>query len=149
MKKLPISLRVVSPFDIPFIKNSWLTSYRNSTYAWKIPNPVYFHEHGALISNMISKSNILVAVNQDDEDQIFGFIVFEPHKITNTSVIHYLYVKSAYRHGQIATELLDEVMYQSEQMDSLPIVVTHFSKEFEKFCAKVFIYNPYLLKEYL
>lgn len=148
MTKLPISFRGIEVGDLNFILNSWLKSYRNSYYAIKIPNQIYYQEQKALISNLLGKSQVVVAVNQEDSSQILGFIMFEIGKISLTPVIHYIYVKSPFRKLGIGTELLQEAVSQAQYDEGLPLVITHHSREFEKFCAWVFVYNPYLLGDY-
>lgn len=150
MRKLPITLRGVSgKDDIAFIINAWLKSYEDAYFVRYIPSQIYFDEHRKMILKMIASEDTRVAVNQDDEDQILGFITFSSQKISKTPVIHYLYVKSAFRKLGVGTELLREAMHEAKHEDKLPLVTTAYSGQFKRFCEKPFVYNPYLLKDYL
>lgn len=86
----------------------------------------------------LQKSNCLVAKNQDDFDQLFGFIVFEEDDKTNT--IHYIYVKKIFRRLKIATQLLN-------LLNDKPLnFFTHKTYATKFFKKRDYIFNPYLFQ---
>lgn len=148
MKKIPVTLREATSNEHQFVFNSWLKSYKDSYFAMDIPAHVYYQEHHNIVKGLIERSKVLLAVNQDDDDQILGFVVFEPGRISFTPVIHYMYVKSPFRYLGVGTELFEEALHACKYDESLPIIVTHYSKQFKRFCNKIFLYNPYLIGDY-
>lgn len=146
MKKLPVTIRTLQASDLSFIFSSWLKSYRSSYFAMKVANEIYFKEHQKIIERCIAKGEIKVAVNQEDHDQILGFVCFEPHLFRGILTLHYIYVKSPYRKLGVGKELLEDALYEASHDRNLPIVTTHTSKLFDGFVFTAYAYNPYLMK---
>lgn len=88
----------VKDFD-PFIINSFLKSYRYMKE--EIPNAEYYQTHATLILNYLDHYQLLTAVNPEDENQIFGWLLCDPK--TNTLI--YSYVKYPFRGFGIFNEL--------------------------------------------
>ncbi len=146
MKKLPVTLRQIRPTDISFVFSSWLKSYRTSYFAMKVANEIYFREHQKIIEMAIACGEVTVAVNQEDDDQILGFICYEPHRFNSLLTVHYIYVKSPYRKLGVGHELMEDALHMSGHDKKLPIVTTHISKLFDEFVSMAYAYNPYLMK---
>jgi hypothetical protein len=130
--------------DYAFISNAWLRSYRHSAFAGKIPSDVYFYKHEPLIARVIEASEIIIACNPDDQDQLFGFLCYENKK--SWYYAHYIYVKKVFRGMDIATDMLK----MSGLDSSLKHLATHRTTDYEVLARKLnspFIYNPYTLLE--
>lgn len=96
---LPVLLREVRKEDGTFIHNSWLESswYRNK----RVPNAK------RLMSNRIVKvmehSKILVACDPEDDEIIYGYVLYED------DAVHWVYVKYLFRKQGLATLLLSAI----------------------------------------
>lgn len=117
----PVRLRTRAPGDDAFIYSSWLKSYRQSPAAKEFSNDVYYSGQSRLIARLMKEATILLACSQDDEDQVYGYICFGP------GLLHYLYVKHAYRGYGIARLL-------TERVTTGPLEYTHLVPAF---CAKL------------
>lgn len=100
-----------SESDLAFIYSKWLQSFRRAPYAKWIPNHTYFSEHHKIIENLLRKSRVRLAVNAEDLDQIYGFLVSQV--IDDVPVVHFVFVKDAFREFGIATALLNEININS------------------------------------
>jgi hypothetical protein len=100
----PFGIRDGLPADVPFIFRSWLTSYRRSEFARRVRDRVYFaHEH-RLIEAILRRGQVRVAHVLEDPDTIIGFLVL--HQAPR--VLHYAFVKPAFRRARVLTALLPE-----------------------------------------
>lgn len=90
-----VKVRHATEGDVGFIFNSWLKSYRSSSFSKFIPGPVYFDHHHKVIEAILKRATVLVACNPKDNNQIYGYLVFEQQ--LDVFVGHYTYVKDAYR----------------------------------------------------
>ena len=92
-----IVIREFRTEDIPFITNSWLTSFRDQSFFTRdIPKHIYFKCHGELASRILQRhtSLTLVAASKEDSDIIIGYLVTE--KTRGYDIVHYVYVKRAF-----------------------------------------------------
>ena len=138
---LPTTLRLAEEGDIGFIFNSWLKSYRSSLFAKPISNTVFFAEHHKVIEKLAKTSQILLACNKEDPNQIYGYACAE--RVEGVFVLHYIYVKQSFRRLGIGKLLLDSF---DHNFDDESAVYTHHTKIAEKLAAKYhLIYHPYLL----
>lgn len=131
--------------DYAFISNAWLRSYRHSAFAGKIPSEIYFYTHEPLIAKLINSSKLIIACNEEDEDQLFGFLCYDV--IDSWFICHYVYVKKVFRGMDIATDM----MRMAGLDPTIKHQATHRTTDYEVFMRKLqspFVYNPYnLLKE--
>lgn len=74
-----------------FIINSFLRSYRGQLP--RIKNPEYFATYTPMILDFIQRFEVNVAVNTEDDDQIFAWMMVDPK--SNTLV--YAYTKYTFR----------------------------------------------------
>lgn len=140
---IPALIRAVREDDINFIYSSWLKSHRRSTYAQAMSADVYYDNHKKLLTHLLDRGQILVACNQDDEEQIFGWIVFEPLK--ETMILHYVYVKDPYRRLGLANRLFTQARDFIHDV-GLPVLATHETHKFPHLQESWnLIYNPYVL----
>lgn len=102
----PIRLRPQLPEDESFIFNSWLRSYHKRAYG--APNNVYFLGQHEVIKRRLEKSLVTLAVDPEDGDHIYGYIVYELRD--GVTAAHWLYVKFPFRRMGIATMLLRDMI---------------------------------------
>lgn len=136
---LPISFRKANEYDVPFIFNSWLKSYRNSHLGSKINSTIFNTEHHKIIEKLLKHSQTIIAHPSDDSSQIMGYICAS--YIESNLVIHYIYIKHNFRSLGIGKMLL-AAFHNNKDM---PILYTHHTKPMDilqyKFNA---IHHPYL-----
>lgn len=126
-----LSYRAATAEDIPFIQSSWGSSYYAGTQAVKLLTPNEFHFcHRPLRERFIEQTNkqIIVCTPDDDRWLILGWIAVEV--IPSASVIHYVYVKSAFKGQGIARELIRRTVKSS------PVIFTHLTERAAKIMAR-------------
>ena len=141
----PVRLRMATEEDAPFIFNSWLKSYRKSFFARTITNTVYFSEHHKIIEKLLKKYQTVVACNNDDPTQVYGFI--NAGFTDGIFTLNFIYVKHSFRGLGIAKALFNAF----EHDPSYAAVYTHHCRIAEKLASKYNMLNhPYILfSEYL
>ena len=113
MDNLPKILRPPKNDDVNFIYNSWLKSYADNNYFNPIKGPAYYGYQKLLINKLLNQSIISIVCNPEDEDQIFGYAVYE---IDNSKLIlHWIYIKYNFRRLGVCRFLLDTIL--SARMD--------------------------------
>lgn len=150
MARVKTRVRQVRPEDIDFITSSWLQSYRTGgCMVESVPNSIYFRQHHRLLEKLIPESVVLIACNDEDDEQIFGWICAQI--VDNFLCIHYLYVKDSFRRFGIAEELV-RLLMQTQPVDQTLILTTHQTRKVramqtsDRQIKKVRIqYSPYLL----
>ncbi|NJM09707.1 MAG: hypothetical protein HC883_02075 [Bdellovibrionaceae bacterium] len=106
-------------------------------------NRTYFENKADEIRDIVATSTVLVASNPQDSGQIFGYLVGT--KIKGLHVIHYTYVKSAFRKLGIAGDLVAHFYggaFPKEEIGitSMGPVVSIIKDRYN------LVYNPYLTK---
>ena len=104
-KKLPIRFRAATVEDANFIFNSWLKSYRHSHFARLVTNAIYYSEQHKIIERLVKDCKTIVACNESDPTQIYGYI--NGGTVDGFLVINYLYVKHSFRNMGIGRALLN------------------------------------------
>jgi len=103
-----VLIRPPAAEDLPFIFSSWLKSYRDSDCAKHIPNEPYFRFHHKIVESILSRASesgtatIKIACLADSSENILGWLVSEG------PVLHYVYIKNAFRRLGIASKLLGD-----------------------------------------
>jgi uncharacterized Zn-finger protein len=82
-----------------FVINSFLKSYRSEKES--LPNAEYYSTYSKLIIDYLNRFEIIFAVNPNNSDQIYGWLLCDPK--TNTLI--YAYVKYPFRRFGIFNEL--------------------------------------------
>jgi len=142
MKELPISLRPANAEDVGFIFNAWLKSYKSSKFCENIPNEIYYAEHHKIIENLLKNYNVIVACNQEDPSQLYGFIC--AGNTGNVFTIHYAYVKYTFRKMGIGKAILKGFNHNPEYA----AIYTHRTRICKKLEGKYnLIYHPYVAME--
>ena len=140
------SLRPATGADANFVLSSWLKSFFRNRQMW-VPLPLaeheYFHGHHRLLEKLLQRASVVVACDQQDPSQILGWLCYEmirePKEIL---VVHFVYVKSAYRGFGVGRQLWNAV-----HVPDIRTVATHWTKRLKEDKAELrynLEYNPYL-----
>ena len=105
MNSRPV-LRQLRSGDLPLIYNSWLRSFKkqNDVDQNGLPGWMYWRYYHEKIEETLARAETRVLCAEAEPDIIFGWICFE-HAPTFT-VVHYLYVKNAFRKIGLARRLV-------------------------------------------
>jgi len=137
-------IRAYEPSDEGFVLKSWLKSYRTAPANFRLRDREYYEERMPLVKHLVDRGRVLLAVDVEDPDLAFGWVCYEKN------VLHYVYVKEAFRRLGIATELFEH----SINIDGAePVYLTHmhrktpFATWIDRYFAKLgdrLIYKPQL-----
>ena len=140
-----LKIRPSEQSDYSFLIAAWLNNYRRESYfAARITDKVFFHHHHDIVERLLARSRVLVACVPDDPNEIIGYIVWEP------GILHWTYVKKAFRKLGVGAALLKATDLPD---DLAGVSITHPTKLWfttkqngngleAKFPAA--IHNPYL-----
>lgn len=135
---LPIRLRHANDTDIDFIFSSWLKSNRSSRNMEGIAPNFYFAGQHKVIEGLLKSCTTLVACNEADPTQIYGYVNFE--RVEGIFILHYLYTKHSFRKLGIAKRLLIE----SGHDHTIAAIYTHRPFQSDSFMKKCnFVFNPF------
>ncbi len=127
-------VRKANPDDISFIYATWLKSYHYDSWTRSIAKSVYFDNYKLVIDRLLNQSEVLVACHPTDENVILGYCVFEPN------LIHYMFIKEAFRRFGIATDLIKKAGVKESA------TITHKTQmAIPILRRKDFIFNPFIL----
>lgn len=139
LQNLPIRIRKATEEDISFIFNSWLKSYRDSTFAKSITNTIYFNEHHKLIEDLLKECNVLIACNDENPGDIYGYSVSEV--VQGFFVLHFVYVKHTFRQLGIGRSLVENAGVDFKKAS----LCTHITKYGERLAEKFnMVHSPYV-----
>ncbi len=143
MTNIPISIRLAVVDDLAFFYSAALQSYFYSSRATHGLLPeTFYKEHKRLLAKILQapKAMMAIACLDDDPRVIVGFILAEPL----ADILHYVYVKQAFRRFGVAKRLLAHL-----ELSLDVCTVTHWTSDMASIGAKRpgMIYNPYLLAE--
>jgi hypothetical protein len=140
---LPIHVRPALEADAAFIFNSWLKSFRDSSFAAPVSNETYFTEQHKLIERLLKRCKVFIACEPQDHTNIYGWVCFEEHEGVFT--LHYAYIKHNFRMLGIAKELLKESNHDFNSAG----IFTHLTKSALRIHHKFnLMYHPYILSNY-
>jgi len=125
--------------DEAFVYNAWLKSYKDSPWGKPLINDIFFTNHKEIVKKLLDSSEVLLAVNPEDPDQIYGFAVIE--KSPRVSIIHYVYVKYNFRKLGLARDLVETL----EPMAYKVKFVTHVPRDIAILKKFNLVFNPYIL----
>lgn len=144
-----IQIRKAKEADLPYIYSSWMEDYLSShhcklkegrtktlqSYIALMPRELYFKEQRAIIDQILRKSTVTIACNEDDEDQIFGYAV---HRyVGEIDILSWVYIRPVYRGFGICNLLMEHIGKSD--------VVTHLTPYRRWFLKKYdLIYNPFM-----
>lgn len=132
--------------DMSFIQSSWSQSYFSGANYKKAISPEGFNKyHRPLRESFLDRptSAIIVCCAETDHDLILGWIAVEkPEEDEDHIILHYVYVKDAFKGNGIAKELLKLARVSDK------IVYTHKTEKAEMLMRKKNIkgfYAPHLI----
>lgn len=140
MSEETFKVRLAKEEDLNFILATWLNHYKDFSYfAKRIRRSVFFTFHHAIAERLIRKSQILIAYPDEDEDIIFGFLVYERGA---DPIVHFAFVKQELRRMGIAT-----LMFKRAAIDPDKCVFTHWTMTTNALTVRWpnAEYNPYLI----
>lgn len=128
--------------DAHFIASSWLKSYRDSPATAAVPSQTFYYWHHRVIEVVLARAAVLVACDPDDPDTIVGWACAEA--MPGALVLHYVYVKHAFRRFGIARALVRAL--QAAEPGTDQIFATHATRRALGIMREHDIFlNPYLL----
>jgi hypothetical protein len=131
-QRIPVALRAMRPSDEPFVYAAWIGSYRTSAQAGVVPNHLFYAVTKAAVKQLLARGmRVVLAVNPDDDDQLLGFVAYEP------GVLHYIFVKDLVRRCGVATALLAFAGFQSDA----PVLHTFWTPD-ARFIGERRIHRP-------
>lgn len=102
-----LTFRPYRPEDVPFLHDSWGTSYFDGSFAKKSLTPDEFHRfHRPIRERFFASPDSAVIVCSPDDDGwlIIGWIAVQ--RLPSGIIVQYLYVKSAFKKQGIAEQLI-------------------------------------------
>jgi GNAT superfamily N-acetyltransferase len=125
-RDLKIGMRRERADDAPFIMQTWQRSYyKGSDFARLIHRTVYDMYNRETIEQILCRHGTHVTIGHDPEsdDTIYGYIVLE-EDTADMPIVHYLFVKEAWRQLGIATKLITATV-----PDPMRCYFTHHTKD--------------------
>lgn len=135
--------------DLNFIQSSWGHSYYKGYSYQYFLNPKEFHLfHRPIRENVLSRPTlaIIVCVSKIDPTLIIGWMMVERPKDYPAIILHYLYVKEAFKGLGIASELI-----QSSIPKDTNVLYSHSTERAERILKanrekfKKYGYTPHLI----
>lgn len=96
-----IDTRRATSDDLRFVRDSWFESYRRGGFAPEIGFDLFSEGHRHVIDCLTVDATVRVAYALNAPDEIVGWVCH------GKDVVHYVYVKSAYRKLGIAEALVN------------------------------------------
>lgn len=114
--------------DLNFVSNSWGSSYYKGASYQKHLTPDEFHKHHRPIRDKFfanPSGAIIVCASKSDENIIIGWAAVEKPE-ANALILHYVYVKQAFKGWGIANELVERALPER------PVLFTHLTERAER-----------------
>jgi hypothetical protein len=135
-----LNVRQFEPEDRKFVFSSWFESYRKGGCAPEVAFPTYLDGQGHLIERLIgdrAHTTILVITPTTIPDEICGWACAD----VSREIVHYTYVKQAYRRLGMARQLVTSLFGSRK-----PAWFTHETRVGRTLAGKLGVkFNPYLL----
>ena len=110
-----------------------------------IPPSLSLYYHDIILKKILTNCTLLVACDPEDPDVIWGYVAFDGNG--PSPVLHFVYVKGAFRRMGIGTRLLSEALQDwtgSFKTENHPVVVSHRTESLFKAWPNVkWRWNPY------
>lgn len=99
-------IRVPTPSDERYIKQTWVSSYRNSPWAGTIPNNLFESVCAETYSQLILRGmSLRVCSNPANPEQLLGWLAYETSP-NGDVVVHHAFTKPLFRQLGIMSQLL-------------------------------------------
>lgn len=110
-------LRPAKPEDVNFIVHSFLKRYRDAIHIRLVTDKVYYEKQHAVIAKILQTPgcDVRVACDPEDENHIYGWVLAE-HLTDDWILLHFCYVKGAFRRFGVAKALLNDVIGTSTKI---------------------------------
>ncbi len=102
---LPIHIRGALPTDESIIYATWLNSLYCVEPFRRLPKDYFMAAHHALIQSLLTRSQVLIACDPNDPDQIYGYCVCS----LGDGVLHWIFTKKDFRRFKVAQRLRDKL----------------------------------------
>lgn len=142
-----LALRAATQEDVPFIKSSWLESYRYGRAVRGVPNSIYYAMHDKVSQFLLADGEVTMVVDEADPSVIAGWACY---KVEGPMlVLHYVYVRGSWRRKGVATRLLQGILALSE---ATLVAYTHDTeawyrylgpKREKDYLGAAWVYDPY------
>jgi len=129
-----------------FVVKPWLQELRRSSTSRYVTDRVFFQGHGALVTQLLTRAIVDLACDPADDKHFYGFVAYEPGVADHAEpIVHWLYVKMAFRRLGLGRELLGRVLQGGRAIAShtTDMVMGPMRPTFEKYG---FTYDPYVLR---
>lgn len=144
---MPVDIVDAGPEHLPFVINSWLTSYREADEPRKMGNDVFFRNHHRLVTELVQRDGVrcLIGVLPDDPSVFIGWACAEPKE----RVFHYAFTKPPFRDAGLLRQLLTVFGLAGGWGTDDEIALTHHTYMIDKMrkrsmrWRRQFVYNPY------
>lgn len=123
--------------DISFIYATWLNSLYTDSWMRSIRKSVYFDNYKKVLDRILLRAKITIACKPDDPTVIFGYLISEP------GIVHYSFVKDAFRKLGVAKSLYKHVFPNGEKPE-----ITHKTRCLDYILTtheNEYMFNPILL----
>lgn len=137
----PVRIRDYKPEDLGVVIHAWLLDYRRKAFKRGIVPPVYYIFQERKIKALMDRHPPVIACDMEDEDHVYGWACgakFEHEDGIKDSVLHYVYVKEAFRGQGVASLLIKEFEPWST------LFYTHETSDSKLIQRYMGIFNPYL-----
>lgn len=95
--------RLAQESDHPLIYATWLKSqYYGNAWFKAIEKSIFYGGYKAVVGQRLATATVVVSCLESDPDVVLGYACFSP----DGTVLHYVYVKKAWRQLGIAKELV-------------------------------------------
>ena len=142
-EQIPIWLRKIEPDEraLSLVLDSWCKTvaaeppwdFSSTPTPPPLPHPLMIYETDTLLKKIIPHSTITLACDPDDPDTIWGYVC------TDGDLLHFIYVKSAFRGFGIGGCLL-----RAAGLPDSNVITSHRTKSlFVAFPGVRFHWNPY------
>jgi len=144
-----LAVRTATDRDLPFIKAGWLNSFRDGRTVRGVPNSIYFRMQDKVTSHLLARSLCVVACDQDEPDELHGFLCCEIAEGIPT--VHYVFVRQGSRRMGVAQRLLSAFL--SQEQDPTMVVYTADTPQWypvlrnreKEYLGVSWVYDPFMV----
>ncbi len=135
-----VMVREGNQSDFNYIINSWLEELWNHHPNYLINKNVFNKNYSEIIKKLLSKSHVQVAVDEEDHEHIYGYVIFE--SINDINIVHWINVKLIFRGFKIAELLMNSV----SNFGKTETLITHLPRYLPEKCSTKEVLRKYQLK---
>ena len=141
---LKIKIREATIEDVSFVTATWLNSQWSQGHIFNkkvkgrpiktVTKTIFFDNHARIINQILEVSNCYVCCAEDDDDLLYGYIVF-----SKPNIIHFAYVKGAFRRLGIFDMMIREFFPEdikltfTQDTKYTPAVAKEYEMEFNPY----------------